>query len=1156
MDNSNRSCMSLNEQQQLNFDFSGLSLIEASAGTGKTYTIANLYLRALKDGLTVQQILLVTFTNAATDELRGRIRERLYQALKYLQGIENHPGDLFLEGLLTFEDPQQQELCYQRFLLASRSLDEAAIFTINAFCQRVIQDNALSSGQPFELELVDDKVIYLEVVKDWWRKTIYPLSVGDATTIQQALGSPEKLSYLLTGPLLRDQVELVGEEKAMSLEQWRQQEQVLKSQLLDRDQDWFDELEEQLVSGFAKSKIKLIKDSGNAEQKAQQLTSEFIDSIKRWAEQQDAVLDKRGEVILLGQKIDGSNVPAGVKKIIGEYFSDWIDFLNNSKIYLKIYYLADAWKWVQSEVNRRKNKRSLWSYNDQLKRLDQGLAGHSARQLLEQLRTRYRLAMIDEFQDTDPVQYRIFSRIYQDQKDLGLVMIGDPKQAIYSFRGGDIFTYLLASEQAGRHWTLETNWRSCNELIEPVNQLFTGRKNALVFDQLAYQPVQVAEKSHSTLELNAQKLNGLHLWTHDEKSKEKLIKFVEPAVAGQIVQLLEQGTLQGEPVEAHDIAILVETHDQAEGMKKALRDQGVYAATQGKQTIWETREATDMRTVLQAIAQPADQSLARLAYVCDLFARPMQNIYAEILDPVLWGNWMEKLHHWHDEWNKFGFMRMFQLILDESGLVDEISHAEYPERCLTNLIQLSELLQKASSKHRSMAALIHWLSQQIIEMRQSEQLTRLESDDQLVQIMTLHKSKGLQFPIVFAPYLWKGFSTKDKQVLYHQDRQLKLDFLPDKEAEKQAKQEYLAEQIRLLYVAVTRAETACWLFYAPHQLFNQLPLSWLLQNEKASTGTIFDAQQQWLDNALFSSISPCPKYQVKSTLKLASATKLLVNTLNRTITHDVMVQSFSGMTRQLPRHTSQSSEEDASMEYCMRFPAGARPGTFLHTLLEYVDFNQQDRLKWQQNLEQLCLRLAPRYQLYDIDVQALGDWLQGVLNTPLVPEQFTLARLKSQQRLAELEFDFSTAKVDVHELNLLLADINPGVEAIEMVSFRGRVNGIIDLVCEQNGRYYLADYKSNLLGRKVEDYQPEDMHKAILERRYDLQYLIYSLALHRYLAYRIKDYDYEQHFGGVYYLFLRGMHPQNSKGNGVYYTRLTAAQIDRADQLFAGEGSL
>ena len=1169
----------------LAFPLTGLQLIEASAGTGKTYTIANLYLRHVVEGRTVGELLVVTFTKAATDELRGRIRARLFETLDCLDR-HRRSEDAFLLALTERIRAQgQTALAVKRLRLAVRAMDESAIFTIHSFCQRALTELAFNSGQQFQMEvLTDDRALWDQAVADWWRRTGYPLdparlrlfsaSLKDLPAFRELLapllGAQPRRLIPEVGPLadVLDRFDALRPELGKLAERWRRERERLTAVLL----------ESPALSRGQKSPYC----PGTLTPALSILDDYFASDAQRPPPDAFAALTADSVAKHKLKKAD--------PRLDDPFFVDcgeaWRTLVRLKRD-LRAAALAEAADFARAQVREAKQQAQTLSFDDLLTEMHRALLGPNGATLADALRQQFPVAMIDEFQDTDPVQYGIFRQLYLGRPELGLIMIGDPKQAIYSFRGGDIFTYMQAKSDLGdngRLYTLTTNWRSTPGIVNAVNRLFGRRaRDAFVYgDTIPFEAVAAADRTHRRLCESGAPLPALTLWTLPEArtaqgepkalSKEDARDLCHAAVANEIARLIAgaragRTRLGDRPLEPKDIAVLVRTSYEAKELRDALAGRGVNAVSVAREGVFESAEAAALETLLQAVLNPRDRDLARLALTSPLLGHAYAEVERISQGENDWATWTDRLLQLHQTWQRRGFMPMFQQLLRTLEIPRALSRTALAERRLTNLLHLGELIQQASKAHAGMDALLAWYRQQRTASASEEAELRLESDEALVQIVTIHASKGLEYPVVFVPYLWGCKPrTLDGLLDFHRDRVACLDAGSDdiQSHLMLAEQERLAEDVRLAYVALTRAESALYLIWGragtrdghagqtalgyllhPHQESDRLGRE---RPDALAGGTDLLADLQALADTADGDIRIAPLPQTTDIPQLASAESPLAlapRAFAGRIAADWRVASFSALTREL--HSGPAAPRDPAADDCaLRFPAGSQVGSYLHLLLEQLDF----RADIARQVRLHSARIARRFNLdHERWGQDAATWLERAIRTPLDASGLSLAQLAPEQRLNELTFDFATHSVDMAALERLLAQsAGQALPPLEAESFQGMVTGIVDLVFAHRGRFFIADYKSNFLGSQLDDYRPERLRATMIERRYDLQSLLYTLALHRYLRQRLADYDYETRFGGIYYLFLRGMRPETGAGYGVHFTRPAPSLIETLDR--------
>jgi exodeoxyribonuclease V beta subunit len=1162
----------------------GMQLIEASAGTGKTYTIANLYLRHVVDGRDVAELLVVTFTVAATDELRGRIRARLFETLALLEH-ESYTDDSFLAGLvLRLRDQGLTEQTARRLRLAVRAMDEAAIYTIHGFCQRVLSEFAFNSGQQFRLEvLADDGDLWHRAIQDWWRRTGYPLNPVQARLFRDSLGDLEAFEALVT-PLLGVQHKRLLPE----VDGW--------DRLLTRWDALAVELEV-LAGRWRRDGVSLqqvVRESkGLSRARTSPYQSDRLDQtlalLDGYFAEAERMPPPDGFEVLTAQCLQRFALKKTDPALVDGFFQRcselWVRFCALKRD-LRAAALTDAAAFAREQVRQAKFIAQVLAYDDLLAEMYQALHGGNGTELAEAVRRRFPVAMIDEFQDTDPVQYGIFRELYRDSPDCGLIMIGDPKQAIYSFRGGDIFTYMQAREDVGDAgvYTLGINWRSTPQVVNAVNAVFEQRAaHAFVYGEtIPFMAIRAADKRPPDLTRGGERQAALQLWVLPEGRnakggpkplpKDEARALSHAAVAQEIARLLAEGRagtarLGDQALRPRDIAVLVRTSFEAAGLRQMLAEHGVNAVSVGRDSVFNSPESDALEVLLAAVLDPRERELARVALTCALLDLDYTQIERIIQSEAQWVDWVDQLLLLHQSWQRKGFMSMFQQLLRRLGIAEAIGRGEQGERRLTNLLHLGELLQQASKAHPGMDALLGWYRAQRNRRATEEAELRLESDEALVQIATIHASKGLEYPVVFVPYLW-GCKPRALNGLleFHRGKEACLDAGSDDiEAHLLlAEQERLAEDVRLAYVALTRAQTALYLVWgragSRDGSAGQTALAWLLHPHQprerlaaerpdafAGLAELEPDLQRLAERAQGDIVvTPLPPSGVAIAAPPEESPEALApRRFAGPMAIDWRINSFSALTRDV--HSGPAiARAGAADDPALQFPAGSHVGSYLHRLLECLDFRGDIERQVLQHSAQVAARFNLDHERWGASAAA---WLARVIATPLDAQGLRLAQLPLQARLNELEFDFSTQRVDIPSLNALLEEAaGQPLPPLEVATFRGMVTGIIDLVFEYEGRFYIADYKSNFLGGQFSDYERPQLEGTVYERRYDLQYLLYTLALHRYLRQRVNRYDYARHFGGVYYLFLRGMRPESGTTCGIYFVRPVTALVEALDR--------
>ncbi len=1187
--------------EPMTFPLHGARLIEASAGTGKTFTIAGLYLRLLlghgsaetrhRVPLTVDQILVVTFTEAATAELRDRIRARIHDArIAFARGQSSDP---VIQPLLNEFDDHKQAA--EILLQAERQMDEAAVYTIHGFCQRMLTQNAFESGSRFNNEFVtDESHLKAQVVADYWRRNFYPLPFTLAGEIRQLWSSPSALlsnisNYLTGAPLSLSVPAMKGSLADLHTENLKKIDE-LKAQWRESQDDF----------------LTLISDSDiNKRSYTKKSLPTWLEAVNAWAATETTgydypdKLEKFAQNVLLEKTPKGSAPQHAVFEAIETFLANPIS--------LKAPLLAHAIEHCRVMLANAKNQKQWLSFDDLLTQLSASIDTDESELLAARIRTLYPVAMIDEFQDTDPLQYSIFSRIYLNNPECGLFMIGDPKQAIYGFRGADIFTYIKARNQVSAHYTLGTNWRSSADMVQAVNQVFALPDSPFIYDSdIPFLPVKYSPNAEKRIwTMGGQKQPALTYWLQEADDKplpkgEYLTRMAE-ATASQIQTILTQAQqgqaclVNGEKqkaVQAGDIAVLVRTGSEGRMIKQALADQGIASVyLSNRDSVFTSSVAQDLQRLLQAVLTPENDRALRASLASELFALDAASLDALNNDEIVWENAVNEFKEYRKLWVQRGVLPMLRAVISKRHIAERLleegasSQGENGERVLTDLMHIGELLQQASNELDSDHGLLRWLAQSISDAENGlggsdDQIQRLESERNLVQIVTIHKSKGLEYDLVFLPFVFSYREASEAKYYDAANDRTVLDITGNDASMKQADKERLAEDLRLIYVALTRAVYACFIGASPLRNgrstkeptgVHRSAIGYLIQN--GQEGGINDLhqgltqQQDELDCVVVA--DPPQQLEQKYVAPQEEIYDLSAKELQNPIDRNWRITSYSGLVKQ----GSHRVEHDATIEITgfdidsseeqdeadlvepersiFTFPRGARPGTFLHSLFEEIEFTQPATTE---ENTQIILGLMESEQLDEEWLPILQQLIDTVLATPLDGKSLLLNQKAPSQRLVEMEFLLPIEVLSAPALNRVIQRHDPLSAKAGDLGFQtvqGMLKGFIDLVFEHQGKYYVLDWKSNHLGDDVTHYHGEALKSAMADHRYDLQYQIYALALHRFLRSRLANYQYEQHFGGVYYLFLRGMDGQSD--HGIFAAKPTLEFLQEMDRLIDGQ---
>ena len=1186
-----------------------ISLIEASAGTGKTYTIGSLYLRLLlKAGennfsrpLNVEEILVVTFTEMATEELKKKIRERITDAIDKLtafaetQDKSAFKNDEFLTALCHDLDIFE---AIHRLKLAEQNMDLAAIYTIHGFCRRMLMQYAFHSGIHFNLELIKDQSdLLVRFANEFWREHFYPLPFEMADFIANELGSPDYVLSLLESDLGKNLIVDLENQQALSISiteflhqylgEYFKDIKALKRFWLESAGKISELITEELNKDYAKGEPKsLSRRSYNTSRLAK-----WIDQVNAWAnDPRDYVLNET-LMSYFTQSALGEKGEEGASPFIAPIFAELEERASAlmSPDLLRRVILYHYRQGLQQKLLDYKLNHQEKSFDDLLRLLCEALQGAQGDELAEMIRFQYPFAMIDEFQDTDSQQYAIFSKIYRDnpEKNTGFIMIGDPKQAIYRFRGADIFTYLKASDEAQSRFELTKNYRSEKHLVDGVNALFDFPQSPFIYQNINFTAVD-SRDDHLRFYLNgkAEPAYRFYLTESDKVNKTEMAKICAISIQHWLKSAAEnQAVFQNEDtcktLQPANIAVLVKNRYEAADVIQELQKLGIASVYLSDQSsVFDSHVAVELLRILKACLNVAERPILN-AIATALFGLNAADIHQIQQNEADWQRWADSFAQYQQTWQRQGILVMLHQILLEQGISERLLSQATGERDLTDFLHLAEILQQAATLHESEAALLSWFEKQIQGESRQEAQIRLESERQLVKIVSIHKSKGLEYDLVWLPFLAvpsKIPTAGDMNVYYSKERDETLWDMENRNLNA-LYEETFAEELRLLYVALTRAK-----YQMAFALPAQFDKKWNALHYVLSQGEIgkeialsapkdTETLLQTFKEKMQDNVEICTKPNLEAFPALSTNTKnddLKAAEFTGNIEQDWRITSFTSIEQGHRRqnyftesarkkhavfddakdYDSQNSIEmstallNESESSILDLPRGKQVGTALHRHFENCYFSDLA------NTEEID-KLRQSLQLDKTFTEPLQNWLQQISHTPLSNEiGIALADLANKDCIKEMPFYLAIREhFDVEAFNRALkAHHHLPSEPLQFEQIQGMVRGSIDLVFRHNGKYYLVDYKSNFLGSTLADYNQEALKKEMLHSHYDWQYLIYTLALHRYLQSVVPHYDYARDFGGVFYLFLRGMNGEPQ--SGVFYDRPSVELITELDGVF------
>lgn len=1157
----------MNPLDPIAVDLGKTTLIEASAGTGKTYTIATLVLRLVAQGFPIESILVVTFTEAAAAELKLRIRTRLRETLKLLDQESEKDQDPLIAA---FSADQDKKDIKRRLALALSGFDQAAVMTIHSFCLKILREYSFESRSFFDIELVPDRSAFLSRAG----YDYFMMSVNDRDPLfleYLALHSVTPESFVTAFKRVLSRPDMVCLPEATKYTEFYDDYR----QAVARVRKIFDREADAVISLIGRCKG-LDKRSYSKKN-----VPAWIKATRdKLATREDPLfaMDEKGDTLykftrtrMEGKLKEGQDLPQHPFFDVCQDLFELCSGFENNRLHIKHGFI----QFLKQELEKVKQTRGICFFDDLINDLAQVLESKQGHVLKQSVRKNFKACLIDEFQDTDPRQYDIFSTLFADSK-VPFFMIGDPKQAIYAFRGGDIFAYLTAVQQCDQQFTLDKNWRSAPLLVNGVNQIFISQRNPFVFDQIKFFQVGVPDRSQNRLQLEGKAIaplqfgfiqrDGTALDRGGFIKKQDAKKIIPQLLAADILELIQSDlALQNrtgdlKPVRPDDIAVLVRTNEQAQQVQKALSALNIPSYQSATGSVFESDQAVALKDILQAVFEPGDISFIRAALSTQVFGFTAEDIAFLDQDDKAQGDWSDFFLSLKQIWDNQGFVSMIMALFHSDGAFLK-GNAKLDERALTNFYHLVELISQAGLRFKFSAFhLMQWFLAQLDETRRdlfADEL-RLESDKEAVAIVTIHKSKGLEYPVVYLPFLWEGARPAPaSDIIYHDPENqdyLTLDIGSDRigNARMLFEKEQKAEQMRLLYVALTRAADLCRVFWGGFASIESSSLAGLLHPSGCKKDNTMLADLVRLSEQAPKSIE---LYQVlkgsdkKVEEDLESRFKALkAKKIRATITQAWRMSSFSAMTRSQEGggfHLHQEKEEGETPVIALNdFPRGANSGEFFHSVFENIDFTGPK----QDIKAEVEIQFTRFGFVRETDRKEAFKNILDVIATPLDNKAsfLCLNEIKRDQRLNEMGFTLPieglTLKNMVHALsgsNIAVVDTgySDRLMLLEPSHLDGFLKGFIDLIFRYNGRFYIADYKSNFLGSHYESYAEDRLPEVMADHHYFLQYHIYLLALHRYLSVKMADYDYDTHIGGVYYLFIRGMLPEYKSKYGVFFDR-------------------
>lgn len=1080
----------------------GLKLIEASAGTGKTYTLSGLYVRYIMDKrLLPDDVLVLTFTNEATFELKTRLREQLVQCRDHLHGkhVVNESENKELYDL--YEGFKLVDNAAKHIELALICFDQAAVFTINGFCQKILLDYNSQCGSPVLNELINTGSYTKQFVYDFWR-TQQELVPDVFLSALPSIGSVvSKLSGILNKSHYHDVKPVLPWSDVGKL---HDEFHEMKS-LWDADSE---NILDYLLSGCFGPKFK-----ASARDKFKSAMDDYFVDL---SVPKTNLVERFCHGFLENERKKCGEAPTPKFCILFESLYHKVNELSLS-------YMYECWKYLKNEFSRLLSDKGMYSYSDQIKIVHDSVH-NDALDLKSVISKQWPCVMVDEFQDTDSLQYGIFKQCFMDDEH-DVVFVGDPKQSIYDFRGADVYVYQEAKNDVDCLFNLGTNWRSSAGVVDVVNAMFS-HDNAFNISWLEYTPSLPKPQSS-----DADACTPLSVINCSLGSRKKRL-------ANELKALVADDNFKGG---LDDIAILVSSNGQALDLYEYLLSQDVDVCLWSESGIYSTMIAKQVYYFLRAVCYPSKSNIFTSMHGA-LFDVSINDLHKLDIEKITF-----KFIEYGALISSSGIDVGLKSIFDAEGVYGTLLGRLDGERCYTDLQHMLELIRSKDELGLNLGQVEQWLSQVLVAGAGAGDVVdaekrRLESDGQKISIMTMHKSKGLEFEAVFIPYadnikakkVLPGADAKVKPCIATHNEQLEgaIYWKNSSHAKKQFLFESNAEMVRTLYVALTRAKSRIYIGAdLANNTFEGSPISKLYTNVATNKMLCCEVNSEVLTTDA-------------TVVEDEGGFNGHCRVFDKHYSNPESVYSFSGLTRmQNISYDHTAGEElvvDKFSDY-MHFPKGPKSGTMQHEIFENIDFNAGTDLIFAEVVKQLA-----KYDFDERWANCLTKQIVRILGAQMWNGGPSLNMINTS--VDEMEFMLPVHSFNKSMISDWLSEHRGRKVPYNQFNIAGFLTGFIDLIFEFEGKYYVLDYKSNHLGFNASDYSNDLLEVAIEHHYYDLQYLLYMVALVKFLKVKIPDFDYDTHIGGIAYMFLRGV--DGEPGNGVYAKKPDGSLIERMLEVF------
>lgn len=1095
-------------------------MIEASAGTGKTYSIGLLTLRLIIEyDYKINEIVLVTFTNAAAFELKSRTLEVIKDAKDYYEGI-NNDIDSNIKKIIDNNKTKIENKLEE----AINNMNQAMIFTIHGFCSYLLKRHPYTFNVNLDSNLIeDDSEIVEKLIHDYYEKklNLLPLEVIKKISSLKTISNKKEIISQVRELSTKPYAIYKGYQAGSCLvEEFEKRSQLLSQALKGKEKELIIDFKKFIpISNTDIDEKTLISFSHNQqtlfpyEKLKISLISSLYEAKEDYRKYEQLKDDGFTNTILtIDYNKDGKTISVGQSGVFNDsdklalFIEKYKDIFNAVEQYFNLFDISAffMFEYIIKRFKEEKNKLEVKTNDDLIMDVYNCLNQIDIKEF-----SYLKAIMVDEFQDTDKIQYEIFNKLFHKKPFL---MIGDPKQSMYRFRGGDINAYNDVKSQTKTIYSMDTNYRSQDNTISKVNQYYE-LGNGFSSSNIDYLPIKTGKRN---LTIPSDNLNALFYWEYDGENISALQYRGNNDIIKEVYRLKEKVTIEGKEINNSDIAILTSSHKDAKNIYKALQKSGLPAVLLKTQNIFNSNEYKFIHILIDAILnynnEKAINALLTSKFMDSKFN--FDNLTAEKLVSDK-NKVVESLYECYESYYQIGMLKALNNFIDKFNIIGRLSiDQEEGRRSISNFKLLLNIIGDYELTNNDFSGLlIHF---NYLKENKSEAFEeRLESDEDAINILTYHASKGLEWPFVFvyninALKLEQSPLVKyyDKGDLYYSLNKKDFDF---------EKKELLAEREKIFYVVMTRAKYRTYFLHSvkgKSNYFKDAVNIEIINNISETRKTNYNYQKP-LEKTKEITIKNFTKKDKLFLTNRFSSYSALANKINVSLKYEKEYSDFS-------------------------FPSSAHVGTIIHQILEEIDFNNPVINKIASYFENIS-NITPEHL----------NWLESkiatLFNKKIIEDKYSLKDIKPNDYINELEFLLSSRKLDINNLSSFLTKYGISHNIVDTASLKGYLKGFIDVVFYIDNKYYIIDWKSNYIGPEEDSYHQNNLALEMEKNLYYLQYLIYTVALVRFLKNIKKDFNYERDFGGVYYIFIRGINEENN--NGIHFDKPNETLIKKLDKI-------